>query len=78
MYNCIFFFQELVTQITSLTHTHKQAILGAILQSYAVDMALNSSSTFSPEDMVESLIILMSSFEQEKQAGDGAIQGSER
>lgn len=68
--------KDLVTQITSLTHTHEQAILGAVLQSYAIDMALNSSSSFSPEEMAESLIILMSSFEQEKPPGDGADQAN--
>jgi ADP-ribosylglycohydrolase len=55
----------LVTQITRLTHTHQQAILGANLQSFAVDMALNSSSSFSPDEMVDILITLMKMIEDE-------------
>lgn len=55
----------MVTQITRLTHTHQQAILGANLQSFAVDMALNSSSSFSPDEMVDTLITLMKMIEDE-------------
>lgn len=55
----------MVTQITRLTHTHQQAILGSNLQSFAVDMALNSSSSFSPDEMVDTLITLMKMIEDE-------------
>lgn len=68
----------LVTQVTSITHTHNQAILGAILQSYAIDMALNSSNSFSPDEMVDALITLMKMVEDEPKETNKSLKESQK
>lgn len=70
--------KDLVTQITSITHSNNQAILGAVLQSYAVDMALNSSSSFSPDEMVDALITLMKMVEEEPKETNQSSEGPQK
>ena len=47
--------QDLVDQITRLTHSHQHAINGAILESFAVDLALRSSGELDVNAFVEEL-----------------------
>ncbi|XP_061171393.1 ADP-ribosylhydrolase ARH3-like [Saccostrea echinata] len=46
---------DLVEQITKLTHTHPSAVDGALLQSYAVDLALRGSGELKIESFCDEL-----------------------
>lgn len=50
-----FVLQELVEQITRITHYHPSAVDGAVFQSYAVDMALRGPSELNIESFCDDL-----------------------
>ena len=57
-------FQELAETVTRITHSHKQAIQGAILQCYAVDLALRTEE-FDTDTFIDDLIDKMRPLEEE-------------
>ncbi|XP_064630376.1 ADP-ribosylhydrolase ARH3-like [Lineus longissimus] len=65
--------QDLAENITRLTHSHRDAINGAILQCYAVHLALHldNSQTLNRHKFIDKLISLMSRIE------DGGVTASD-
>ena len=57
-------FQEIVETITRITHSHTQAIQGAILQCYAVELALRTQK-LDTDDFIDELIDKLKPLEEE-------------
>ncbi|WAR20803.1 ADPRS-like protein [Mya arenaria] len=70
---------DLTEKITRLTHSHPQAIQGAVLQSYAVYLALVSDK-LDVDTFIDSLISKMKPLEERMRGtlGDGSDTGAER
>ena len=60
----VFVFQEIVEIITRITHSHTQAIQGAILQCYAVELALRTQK-LDTDDFIDELIDKLKPLEEE-------------
>ena len=60
----VFVFQEIVETITRITHSHIQAIQGAILQCYAVELALRTQK-LDTDDFIDELIDKLKPLEEE-------------
>ena len=60
----IFFYKDLTRNITLLTHSHAQAVQGAILQSYAVQLALKTQQ-LDVDTYLQELTRKMQTLEQE-------------
>ncbi|XP_062566072.1 ADP-ribosylhydrolase ARH3-like [Saccostrea cucullata] len=67
----------LVEQVTKLTHTHPSAVDGALLQSYAVDLALRGSGELKIESFCDELQKRMKEREESEAKKDKKKKGKE-